>query len=101
MWGKWKALSDRERSLWALGICFVLVVLANASSDDRASQPQPESAFVSRPPSGDTTTAAPPRAEQLEGMTQAARDAGYDEATAQQIGRDATALCNGNPECLK
>ena len=45
--------------------------------------------------------AATNRQRDVEAMTQAARAAGYSGATANQLGRDAAALCNGNPECLK
>jgi hypothetical protein len=48
-----------------------------------------------------STASTPFHSEQLDGMTKAASDAGYDDATAHQLGREATALCNGNPECLK
>lgn len=41
------------------------------------------------------------RAREVEGMTQAARDAGYDEATAQRLGGEAAALCSGDPKCLE
>lgn len=41
------------------------------------------------------------RDREVEGMTQAARDAGYDEATAQRLGSEAAALCNGDPKCLE
>lgn len=41
------------------------------------------------------------RAREVEGMTQAARDAGYDESTAQRLGSEAAALCNGDPKCLQ
>jgi uncharacterized protein (DUF2252 family) len=39
--------------------------------------------------------------EQIDAMTQAARDAGMDEATARRTGREAAILCNGNPDCLR
>ena len=39
--------------------------------------------------------------QQIDAMTQAARDAGMDEATAQSVGRDAAALCGGDPACLR
>jgi hypothetical protein len=48
---------------------------------------------------GQATT--PRRAREIEGMTQAARDAGYDESTAQRLGGEAAALCNGDPKCLE
>ena len=41
------------------------------------------------------------RQAEVDGMAQAARDAGYDDATSDKLGREAAALCNGNPECLK
>jgi len=41
------------------------------------------------------------RTREIEGMTQAARDAGYDEATSQRLGSEAAALCNGDPKCLQ
>lgn len=41
------------------------------------------------------------RTREVEGMTQAARDAGYDETTSQRLGSEAAALCNGDPQCLK
>jgi hypothetical protein len=41
------------------------------------------------------------RDEQITAMTQAARDAGMNEATAQRVGQQAAALCNGNPDCLR
>lgn len=49
--------------------------------------------------SGQTDTTR--RAREVEGMTQAARDAGYDEATAQRLGSEAASLCNGDPKCLQ
>ena len=39
--------------------------------------------------------------EQIDALTGAARDAGYDEPTAREIGRDAAILCNGDPDCLR
>ncbi|RZM31608.1 MAG: hypothetical protein EOP67_32115 [Sphingomonas sp.] len=41
------------------------------------------------------------RAREVEGMTQAARDAGYDADTARRLGSEAAALCNGDPKCLE
>ncbi|MFZ2996991.1 hypothetical protein [Sphingobium sp.] len=41
------------------------------------------------------------RAREVAGMTEAAKSAGYDDATAARLGSEAAALCNGDPECLK
>lgn len=41
------------------------------------------------------------RAREVAGMTEAAKSAGYDDATATRLGSEAAALCNGDPECLK
>lgn len=34
-------------------------------------------------------------------LTDAARSAGYDNATSRQLGEQAAAICNGDPECLR
>jgi hypothetical protein len=39
--------------------------------------------------------------EQVEALTQAARDAGLDEPAAERVGNEAAILCNGNPDCLR
>lgn len=57
-----------------------------------------EGAFASQAQAlGDTSN----RTREIEGMTQAARDAGYDEVTSQRLGSEAAALCNGDPKCLQ
>lgn len=49
----------------------------------------------------DDQAATTRRAREVEGMTQAARDAGYDVDTARRLGSEAAALCNGDPKCLE
>jgi hypothetical protein len=39
--------------------------------------------------------------QQVDAMTQAARDAGMDEAAAKRTGEEAAMLCNGNSDCLR
>lgn len=34
-------------------------------------------------------------------LTDAARSAGYDDATSRRLGEQAAALCNGDPDCLR
>lgn len=97
---------------------FLLLVLLDASQRSTpASKPPPTVVPVNRSASEAATSYErstvpvqryePPssrnrdRQAEVEGMTQAARDAGYDDATAAKLGSDAAALCNGNPECLK
>lgn len=90
-------------------------ILAVPQSDPQTSMPKSrqmteadhayyEGAFASQSKAFDGTGEMPRptrRAFEVEGMTQAARDAGYDEATAQRLGAEAAALCNGDPKCLE
>ena len=39
--------------------------------------------------------------EQIEALTQAARDAGLNEMEARRTGQETAILCNGNPDCLR
>ena len=41
------------------------------------------------------------RWSEVGGLTDAARSAGYDEATSRRLGEQAAAICNGDPDCLR
>ena len=71
----------------------------------------PEVPLTSTPAAGSSAAKVPPTAvvdgvtytgeEQIEALTQAARDAGLSEAEARRTGEEAAILCNGNPDCLR
>ncbi len=106
LWRRWMGLQPNERSLLALFAAVVLIVVVLVSQQaQRASYPHatPPASVAAEYPTRSITGSSKSyeRQEEVSGMAQAARDAGYDDATARQIGQEAAALCNGNPECLK
>lgn len=118
-WFKSRDLSDRLLIIFG-GLIALLFVLDNfdspspldASADQSLSTVPRSSDSTTDRPGGDYASAPTPPAavvngstysgrEQIEAMTQAARDAGMDEATARRTGEEAAVLCNGNPDCLR
>jgi hypothetical protein len=82
---------ERRQPMW--GVIIGLVICVGAIKSCESPRPSSDHSVASRSHKSGS--------DAVDGMTQAAKDAGYDDATARQIGREAAALCNGNPECMK
>ena len=121
MWEWFKSRDRSDRLLIIFGALFAIMILsqtlssANRPNDSKSrvdsSIPRTYASGADRSAGGYASSSVLPTAEvdgvtysgqeQIDAMTQAARDAGMDEATARRTGEEAAVLCNGNPDCLR